>query len=62
MFTPGQMIFAILFVIAFVIIIIFSYKKDKSIHLKQYKGSLWVLLGFLIFMAILLFIKYLLTR
>ena len=62
MFTPGQTIFAILFVIAFVIIIIFSYKKDKSIHLKQYKGSLWVLFGFLIFMAILLFIKYLLTR
>ena len=62
MFSQGQLVFAILFAVSFIIIIFFSYRKDRSIHLKQYRGSLWVLLGFIIFMAILLFVKYLLTR
>lgn len=62
MFSPGQTIFAILFVIAFIAVIIFSYRKDKKIHLKQFRGSFWVLLGFLLFMGILITIKYLITR
>lgn len=62
MFTPGQKIFAIVFVIAFVIVIVVSYRKDKRIHLKQYKGSIKVLFGFLIFMGLLILIKYLITR
>lgn len=61
MFTPGQKIFAVLFIIAFIIMMFLSYRKDKSIHLKQYRGTIWVLIGFLVFMAILLTIKYLLT-
>ncbi|THD67351.1 hypothetical protein E7Z59_06730 [Robertkochia marina] len=62
MFTPGQKIFAVLFVVAFIIIMVFSYRKDKSIHLKQYRGTIWVLIGFIVFMAILLTIKFLITQ
>jgi len=46
MFSKGQTIFAILFAVAFIIIIVFMYVKDKSIHKQQYKGVKWVLLGF----------------
>lgn len=58
MISSGQLIFAILFVIAFVILMIFSYRKDKRLHSKHYKGSFWVLVGFLVFTGILLFLKW----
>ncbi|KJJ38264.1 hypothetical protein [Aequorivita vladivostokensis] len=57
MFTTGQLVFSVLFFIAFVIIMFYSYRGDKKHHKKQYKGSLWVLVGFLVFIAILLFLK-----
>jgi len=57
MFSTGQLIFALLFVIAFVFLMIFSYRKDKRLHKKHYKGSFWILIGFLVFVALLLFIK-----
>lgn len=57
MFTPGQTIFAVLFFIGFVILIFFSYKKDLKLHRKYYKGSLYVLLGFLLFILLLFAIK-----
>ncbi|SHJ24603.1 hypothetical protein SAMN04488513_103143 [Pseudozobellia thermophila] len=58
MFSTGQIIFALLFAIAFVIVIIVSYKKDKKLHAKNYKGVTWVGLGFALFIAILLLLKY----
>ncbi len=57
MFTTGQLIFAVLFAITFLLIITFSYKKDKKIHLKNYKGVIWVLVSFLIFLVFLFLIK-----
>ncbi|PTX44139.1 hypothetical protein C8P64_0109 [Christiangramia gaetbulicola] len=57
MFSTGQLIFAGLFVIAFIIIMIFSYRKDIRLHKKYYKGSIFVLLGFIVFILILFFIK-----
>ncbi|MGK0385487.1 MAG: short subunit fatty acids transporter [Patiriisocius sp.] len=60
MFSTGQLVFALLFFIAFVIIIIYSYKKDIALHKKYYKGSIWVLIGFLIFIGLLVAAKYLL--
>lgn len=57
MFSTGQMIFALFFVIAFVIIIVYSYRKDKKLHKKYYGDSLWVLLGFIAFVLILMAIK-----
>jgi len=57
MFSTGQLIFAFLFVIAFIGIMILSYRKDKKLHNKQYKGSIWVLVGFIIFVIFLFFLK-----
>ncbi|MEL6809824.1 MAG: hypothetical protein AAFP76_00625 [Bacteroidota bacterium] len=54
MLSTGQIIFAICFVIAFVIIMIFSYRKDKKLHKRQYKGSIWILVGFIVFVLLLL--------
>jgi hypothetical protein len=57
MFTTGQLVFAILFFVAFVGILIYSYRGDKKLHKKYYKGSLWILLGFILFIVFLLAIK-----
>ncbi len=58
MFSTGQLIFAILFFIAFVIIISIMYRKDKKLHKKNYRGVFWVLIGFIGFFVLLLLIKY----
>jgi hypothetical protein len=57
MFTTGQWIFAALFFVAFVIAASFAYGKDKVLHQKMYKGSYKILIGFILFIAILFFIK-----
>ncbi len=57
MFTKGQLIFAIFFVITFTIIIIISYKKDLKFLKNTYKGVRWVLLGFIIFFSLLVILK-----
>ncbi len=38
-FTTGRIIFIIFFVIAFVTLMIYSYKKDIKNHNRHYKGS-----------------------
>lgn len=58
MFSTGQLGFAIFFVIAFIAIIIYSYRKDLPLHKKYYKGSYRVLLWFLVFVALLVAAKY----
>ncbi|MDA0677876.1 MAG: hypothetical protein O3B34_01475 [Bacteroidetes bacterium] len=62
MFSTGQLIFAGLFFVGFVSLTILSYRKDKSVHQKQFKGSLWVLFFFILFVAVLTFLKYLLRK
>ncbi|AEW86177.1 hypothetical protein B0A78_00270 [Flavobacterium columnare NBRC 100251 = ATCC 23463] len=57
MFSQGQIIFAISFFICFVILMIFSYRKDIKLHKLHYKGSFWILISFLIFIGILFLIK-----
>ncbi|MDR9456777.1 MAG: hypothetical protein RI572_05140 [Salegentibacter sp.] len=57
MFSTGQLVFAALFLIAFVAIIIFSYRKDTKLHKKYYKGSIYVLIGFIAFIILLFFLK-----
>jgi len=47
MFTSGQLIFAALFVIAFLFTMVLVYKKDKKMHGKNYKGVGWVLFSFI---------------
>ena len=57
MFSSGQWTFVIFFIIAFVIILFFSYRKDKALHKKYYKGSIWVLVSFIAFVFLLVVFK-----
>nr|WP_281235555.1 hypothetical protein [Flavobacterium gelatinilyticum] len=62
MFSQGQLIFGLCFFIAFVIIMIFAYRKDLKLHKIFYKGNYKVLLVFFLFIAILFVIKIFLKR
>ena len=42
MFSEGQIIFAICFIIGFSILLAIAYKKDYKLHQQYYKGSIWV--------------------
>lgn len=58
MFSTGQLIFVLFFLVAFIGFIIYSYRKDAALHKKEYKGSKWILLGFIGFIILLFVIKY----
>jgi len=58
MFSNGQLLFAVFFVITFTGIIIFTYRKDFKGHQIHYKGSFKILLTFLLAIAVLFVIKY----
>jgi hypothetical protein len=45
MFSPGQKIFAILFIIAFIAIIGFQFYKDRKKNPHLFKKSYWVVLA-----------------
>ncbi|MCX2764546.1 hypothetical protein OQJ66_17270 [Aquimarina muelleri] len=57
MFSQGQLVFAGIFVVAFIILMIFSYRKDIQLHRKYYKGSIFILVGFIIFILLLFVLK-----
>jgi hypothetical protein len=57
MFSTGQLIFAAIFFVVFVVIITYSYRKDLKLHRKYYKGTLYILLAFILFMALLFALK-----
>lgn len=58
MFSKGQLIFGVLFAIAFVIVLAYTYRKDLKLHKLHYKGSLWILLGFIAFIGLIAMIKF----
>jgi heme/copper-type cytochrome/quinol oxidase subunit 2 len=58
MFSNGQLLFAVFFVIAFTIAIIYTYRKDFKGHQVHYKGSFKILLTFIAAIVVLFFIKY----
>lgn len=62
MFSQGQLIFALCFFIAFVIVMIFAYRKDLALHKIFYKDNYKVLIVFLLFIAILFVIKFFFKR
>lgn len=62
MFSQGQLIFAVCFFIAFVIVMIFAYRKDLALHKIFDKGNYKVLLTFLLFIVILFVIKFFFKR
>ena len=45
MFSPGQKIFALCFIICFVVIIGYQFYKDKKRNKEQFKGTFWVILA-----------------
>lgn len=62
MFTQGQLTFAGIFVVAFIAIMIWSYRKDIQNHKKYYKNTalkvgFWAVLAILIFSAIRIYSK-----
>lgn len=57
MFSTGQLIFAGIFILVFILVMIYSYRKDLKLHRKYYKGTVYILLGFLLFIALLFVIK-----
>ena len=57
MFSTGQLVFAALFAIAFIGVMIYTYRKDLKLHKQNYKGVLWVLLAFLAFIGFIVAIK-----
>ena len=62
MFTTGRIIFASLFVIAFIILMFFSYKKDARNNKKYYQNAaIYVAIGIAVVIG-LLFLSKLLTK
>lgn len=53
MFSRGQLIFGAIFAFAFIILMIWSYRKDVKLH-KLYYKRVWIV-GIGIFLAIALF-------
>lgn len=58
MFSKGQLIFAAFFVIAFIIAMIWSYKKDIKIHKKYYKNAFLVLISAILIIMIFTLITF----
>ena len=58
MFSKGQLIFAVIFVIAFIILMIWSYRKDIKIHKKYYKNTFIILIAVFLIMAMFILITF----
>ncbi|GAA3599259.1 hypothetical protein Q4Q39_18715 [Flavivirga amylovorans] len=58
MFSKGQIIFGVLFFIAFAIIIGYTYRKDLKLHKRFYAGSIWILIAFIAFILLIVAIKF----
>jgi len=52
MFSKGQQLFALLFIIAFIAILIWSYRKDLKLHKIYYKNVWVVTLGIILVIAL----------
>ncbi|MEO9894644.1 hypothetical protein [Aurantibacter sp.] len=60
MFSTGQIIFAILFIIVFAIALGYAYKGDRKLHTKNYKGVKWIAIAFILFICTLYALKHVL--
>lgn len=59
MFTTGQLVFTLIFFILFAVVIAFSYRGDKKVHKKYYKNNAIVLAIFVVFVLIILALRFL---
>ena len=63
MFTQGRLIFVAFFVIAFVILMVISYRKDKKNHQSYYKGAAKKVIVYgIIAIAIFVALRYLTSK
>jgi hypothetical protein len=62
MFSTGQIYFAVFFILTFVITMIAVYRKDLKVMKPFYKGTYWVLIGFLVFIGLLFLIKFIMKE
>ena len=62
MFSQGQLVFAGCFFVAFIIAMIYAYRKDAKLHKIFYKGNYKILIGFILFIVILFLIKIFFKR
>ena len=58
MFSKGQLIFAACFFVAFVLLMIWSYRKDIKIHKKHYKNTFLILISLFLIIAIFAMITF----
>jgi O-antigen/teichoic acid export membrane protein len=58
MFSKGQLIFAVLFIISFTILMIWSYRKDFKIHKKHYKNTFIILIAIFLIITIFALITF----
>jgi len=58
MFSKGQLIFAALFIIAFTILMIWSYRKDIKIHKRHYKNTFIIVIAIFLIIAIFTLITF----
>jgi hypothetical protein len=59
MFTPGRIAFTIFFLIAFVILLVFAYRKDRKVTRIHFQKNYLLLLGIaLIFSFLFLLVKF----
>ena len=57
MFSSGQLIFALCFVLGFTTIIVLTYRKDAKGHKIHYAGAYKILIGFILAIIALFLIK-----
>jgi Ca2+/Na+ antiporter len=57
MFTTGQKIFALIFIISFAVFISIQYYKDKKRNEEMFKGSFWVLLAIILVFILFIIIQ-----
>ena len=57
MFSNGQLLFGLIFFISFIIVVTYSYKRDLKKLNGSYKGIKLVIIGFIIFVSMLVILK-----
>ena len=63
MFTTGRIIFASIFVISFITLMVFSYKKDAKNNKKHYQnGAFYVAIGIIAVIGLLFLSKFLIKH
>lgn len=50
MFSQGQKIFALIFIISFLVILTFQFLKDRKKNKNLFKGTYWVLIAIMALM------------